>query len=542
MIKKISFFVVSIFFPLLIFAKEAVLDFEKKWNENENDYYNNMILTNDGGYLITGQILDDEDTIQFIKKYNTKGELDWKKTFGSYMTDQEFEDVITIDDGSFIVAGYSDAKFDGLEYYGSNDAIIVKYDKDGNLKWITNSGTEYMDSFDKVLIMNDGNIIAFGEAFDNNELTFITKFDQNGNKIWEKNLWNQYLVGENNIYITENDEIIAIGTMQDNNSDVIIIKLDKDGNQLWERKYGGTTTREWFYSADITKDNQILIIGETDYKAFILKYDINGNLLYEKEWGGNDSDSLYYIKEVSDGGYIVLGGYVSTDIEGLPNKGKRDMVLMKYNNQGEELWKVSWGGNGYEYFGNGFYLDSLENIIIPGWFQSTDIIEGYRNVILKYNKDGEKICELYVDAHLSKALLNDKEELFVISDDYDNKKIFKYIFNYTLENISESINGSVNLVQEKNTGLITSTPDLGYEIKEIVIKDTLGNHIEITKTNDGKYLFPLYDDVTVEVLFSEVIDNPKTGILDVMTILIIGFIMSVTGIFIVKNYNERLEF
>ena len=120
--------------------------------------------------------------------------------------------------------------------------------------------------------------------------------------------------------------------------------------------------------------------------------------------------------------------------------------------------------------------------------------------------------------------------------------LVKYSIEYDLGNV-ETENGSAELKQEGKYGIITPTPNEGYEVDKIIIKDIDGNilDIETTKREDGTYSFELYTDVSIEVIYKEKIENPKTGILDVMTILIIGFIMSVTGIFIVKNYNERYE-
>ena len=81
-------------------------------------------------------------------------------------------------------------------------------------------------------------------------------------------------------------------------------------------------------------------------------------------------------------------------------------------------------------------------------------------------------------------------------------------------------------------------------IVKIIIKDIDGNilDIETTKREDGTYSFELYTDVSTEVIYKEKIENPKTGILDVITIIFVGLVLSLGGFFIVKRYNERLEF
>ena len=55
-------------------------------------------------------------------------------------------------------------------------------------------------------------------------------------------------------------------------------------------------------------------------------------------------------------------------------------------------------------------------------------------------------------------------------------------------------------------------------------------------------MFELDKDVTIETAVKDKIENSKTGIIDIMAILIVGFMMSISGLFLVKRYNERLEF
>ena len=120
--------------------------------------------------------------------------------------------------------------------------------------------------------------------------------------------------------------------------------------------------------------------------------------------------------------------------------------------------------------------------------------------------------------------------------------IVKYSIEYDLENVTTE-NGMSTAVQQGSKGIITPTPNEGYEVDTIIIKDKNGEVIdlEVTKLEDGTYSFDLFTDVSVEVTFKEKIENPKTGIFDVMTILIIGLLISLLGVTVVKVYNERYE-
>ena len=121
--------------------------------------------------------------------------------------------------------------------------------------------------------------------------------------------------------------------------------------------------------------------------------------------------------------------------------------------------------------------------------------------------------------------------------------ILKYSYEYNLENITTE-NGTSVVEQQGSKGIISPSPNEEYEVDKIIIKDKDGNvlDVKINKQEDGTYSFDLYTDVSVEVIYKEKIENPKTGIFDVITIIFVGLVMSLVGFFIVKRYNERLEF
>jgi hypothetical protein len=67
-------------------------------------------------------------------------------------------------------------------------------------------------------------------------------------------------------------------------------------------------------------------------------------------------------------------------------------------------------------------------------------------------------------------------------------------------------------------------------VDKIVVKDTKGVEVELTKNSDGTYSFDLYDDVTVLVTFKEIPpipENPKTGVSTYLSILLL--VLSLAG-------------
>lgn len=104
-----------------------------------------------------------------------------------------------------------------------------------------------------------------------------------------------------------------------------------------------------------TKDS---IHGQTD--TFVAKYDYDHNLIWMKGFSGSNHDQAKHIKATTDGGCLVLIETNSNDgdMQEL-NKGLFDLVVVKYNKDGNVEWQRTIGGRNIE--SAGFGLDVLAN-------------------------------------------------------------------------------------------------------------------------------------------------------------------------------------
>ncbi|MCL2649609.1 MAG: T9SS type A sorting domain-containing protein [Candidatus Azobacteroides sp.] len=105
-------------------------------------------------------------TDAIIVKYDNAGNVLWKKNFGGSDPDY-FEYITTISDG-FLVAGKAyvnnTGDWTGLTGKGDEDAIIVKYDFNGNVQWKKSFGGKGIDDYHSVVAVSDG-IVAAGESY-----------------------------------------------------------------------------------------------------------------------------------------------------------------------------------------------------------------------------------------------------------------------------------------------------------------------------------------------------------------------------------------
>lgn len=115
-----------------------------------------------------------------------------------------------------------------------------------------------------------------------------------------------------------------------------------------------------------TADGGYIFTGYTtnstinDCDVLVIKSDAVGNELWRKSYGGNKPDFPYHMLETTDGNYFLVG--YSQSYGG----GDYDILLIKINPSGDTLWKKTYGS-----WGNDLARDVIAtsdgNYMIVGW-------------------------------------------------------------------------------------------------------------------------------------------------------------------------------
>ena len=318
-----------------------------------------MTATSDGGFVAVGysyfEHVGDGDWVGVdgdvsidatIVKFDSNGNLVWAHSFsGSY--DDYFFGVTATSDGGFVAVGYSSQSsfgtgaWIGVEGNGYKDAIIVKFDGDGNVVWKKNFGGSVDDLFTSVTTASDGGFIAVGYS---DPASF-------GTGDW-------------------------IGVDGKGEVDATIVKFDANGNIVWAYNFGGSGS-ELFSSVSATSDGGFAAVGysletPSNVDAIIVKFDGEGNVIWNTNFGGSGVDIFNSITTTSDGGLVAVGyseSFGTGDWIGVNGKGKIDATIVKFGEDGSIDWAMNFGGSSDELFssvsatsGDGFvavgYADS----------------------------------------------------------------------------------------------------------------------------------------------------------------------------------------
>ncbi|MFX1257242.1 MAG: hypothetical protein ACFFAN_05260 [Promethearchaeota archaeon] len=167
--------------------------------------------------------------------------------------------------------------------------------------------------------------------------------------------------------------------------EIIVAKYNNSGNQEWKTSFGNNSDNVAYGITLDNSENNIYIVGYTknnsdDYDVILIKFEINGNYLWNRTWGGNQWDIGYsIITDTSDNIYIT--GFT----ESFDNFG--DVLLLKYDNGGYFKWYKTWGGVDTEYAYD-LALDFKNNLFITGYTASFGSVVS-KLFLLKFNSTEE---------------------------------------------------------------------------------------------------------------------------------------------------------
>ncbi len=598
--KKIFLIFIIIFclyLPCVVNAEEVNLDWQKGFGGSSSEEFDDIILSSDGYIIVIGSSGSNDladlpskgtrGTDGIIIKYDLAGNIVWKKNWGGSGADR-FKYLIELENGNYVVAGESySTDIDGLLFSGrSTEIILVCYDKNGNLLWQNSWGGNQIDFVYGLTNLDDNSFVLFGNTNstdikelegDTNESAILLKYNYDGELLW-KNVWggNDY-DNFDKVYVTSDDSFIVSGTSKSSNidwlsvdrlSNEILFKYDKNGNVLWKKNID-LNSKITINDIVLLSDDSFVVGGHIDAQEdndlFLAKFDKNANLLWQTSWGGDNNETFAKLLHENDE-FIVIGESLSTEVGSFVNQSDPgtfgyDTVILKYDKDGNILWQTSWGGDGADY-SNDAIIYKNGTLIVVGKTGSDNIPDflcngGSDGTILFINKNGSIYKQLswggasndsfsdilmLDDGFLINGYFNSTNISDLSNNGSSDAIIIKYLLEYEVEKVP-SENGTFNVEKFDSQVIINYLANDGYEFDKIVIKDKTGNvlDLDVTKLEDGTYSFSLNDDVSVEVLFKEIIENPKTGfnsvIDDILTICIVFFI----GLFVMNNYRKSYE-
>ncbi|MFO0913441.1 MAG: SBBP repeat-containing protein [Pirellulales bacterium] len=215
----------------------------------------------------------------FVRKYDSAGNLQWTRQFGTDTYDWG-ESVFADHLGSVYVTGATAGALDGTNA-GNQDVFVRKYDSAGNLEWTRQFGSSDTDNGSHTSVDALGNLYISGTTFSSFGGTnagrtdaFLTKYSAAGDVNWIRQFGTDtYDVGGG--VITDNYGHVLVtgytsGSLDGENighTDVYVRRYSDAGDLQWSHQFG-TNARDEIqpYGSSISSDElgNIYVSGQTN--------------------------------------------------------------------------------------------------------------------------------------------------------------------------------------------------------------------------------------------------------------------------------------
>ena len=523
-----------IFTILVLLAFIGLSSFAQSWvwerfnTETYHTYANATSIDPSGNVYVTGHFmsnhisfgnitLNKSDTGTtgadfFIVKYDPNGTPLWAKSAAGFSTEfgqNQGQAVITDRIGNVYVTGRfsgphiifdQDTLTNSVSYYF--DYFIAKYDPNGVLQWVKNSGGTNDDRGLAITIDAIGNVYAAGTfksptiTLGNYILTnngngwqdiFIVKYDLSGNLVRAMHFGGggddmgvaMAIDGNYNIYLTGgfSSPVITFGTYTltlpaNSYANYFVVKMDSSGTVQWAKSAGYTSynygssicldnvnnvyVTGYFRGDSITFNNTTLTnTGTGTDDIFLAKYKTNGVLLWAKSFGGpNDEEGDAVITDGTN--TFLTGSFSSARIAFgstiLTNGGSHNIFITELDATGSPIFAKSVMGNAWDQASTAA-IDANNDVYIAGSFSSDTCIF-------------------------------DSDTLFATA----NYQMFlaKLHPPVTTEvSVTNSSNQSVSFYPNPNNGTFT-LHKLGIRNYELGIVDVYGRNVYSTQFNDAR--------------------------------------------------------
>jgi len=356
-----------------------------EWGSNfgGSDLENGRVIrsTADGGYITAGFTKSTDNNVStnygnydaWVVKIDASGGMEWEKSIGG-TADDFFYDMKVTSDGGYIACGATYSTDNGIVgHHGVIDAWVVKLSSAGMVEWQKVFGGQYVDAANCILEMPDGGFIFAADSNSNNgEVTgyhggadyWIVRIDASGSILWQKTFGGSQADYPSQVIPTLDNGFLLVGSSTSEDGDVTnhhgnydfwVVKINASGALEWQKAFGGTagdlangvvqTNDGGFIISGSTYSTNGQVIGNHGMNdVLVIKINAAGALEWQKCYGGSDFEFGHKIIKSTDGNYIIAARTQSVDGDVVLNHGNMDAWIIKINDTGQLLWQKTMGG------------------------------------------------------------------------------------------------------------------------------------------------------------------------------------------------------
>lgn len=430
---KIKITLISLLLFLFVdhIYSQATEEWVARYDSSGVDQLYDMVVDTAGNVYVTGASIQGSATTDFLTiKYNSSGVKQWEKVYNGTSDSQDRSYAITVDtSGNVYVTG-------SVGY--DNSIVTIKYNSLGDSLWVrsyTGPRTGHNWTYPTSIFVDDSGYVYVTGSSEGmtgvhglfQDYTTI-KYSPLGVQKWvarhngagtDDDVINSMTVdASGNVYVTGYSGGGSTGSA-DSYGDITTIMYNSLGSIVWSTTFAGAGT-----SSDegkmIRLDNlgNVYVTGTTYTSSgagkdiVTIKYNAGGTELWTTFYNGPGSDADEGIALVVDSlhNVYVTGNTYYSSVNGF------DMVTIKYDSLGAEQWdkNVNGSANGSD-ASEAIMLDEEGNIYVLGTTVNTTTAEDFQ--ILKYNPAG---TELWQTKYTNSNGVGNQEYAVALQVDEDN--------------------------------------------------------------------------------------------------------------------------
>ncbi len=282
-------------------------------------------------------------------------------------------DMVVLDDGylSFGSSDFHDSK--KYDYTGGFEkAKMVRYDKHRTMSMELQYERAKASTFYSGLFLDDGILAVGSGAFSDDQIkndtrdALIVKYDFDGNIVWEKQFQElgdskfvQALVIHDQYYVIGQSIFPPTEIGFRDTGGGVIARYSSSGELLGKSFFGGE--KSGMFSSFVLVDDFLYVVGKDAMKTGLLvKYDLNLERQFVKNY--NYTDQIGFSSIVSNGEMLYVVG--STKVSDDENDFDTDAILLGYDFDGNIRFAVTYQGDGMERF-NDLIIDR-DHLVMVG--------------------------------------------------------------------------------------------------------------------------------------------------------------------------------
>jgi len=209
---------------------------------------------------VTGYVIEEsDDDYILLMRTDADGDTIWTRIFDNQYMQGKGWDVIRTQDGNYVATGQTWP-------VGSGDVFLMKFDDNGDTLWMRNYGGDLTEAGMSVKQTPDGGFIITGGTWSYGEGqgdVYLIRTDSEGDTLWTRTYGGNLDDIGYCIDITFDGGYIITGMSESfvtlGIDDLYLIRTDEFGDTLWTCTYGdsGDGDIDWGYSVQQTADGDL---------------------------------------------------------------------------------------------------------------------------------------------------------------------------------------------------------------------------------------------------------------------------------------------